>query len=304
MRAAVTIVLVALLAGCATAPETSDSAAVAPASTESEILIDAPAWERGQWWTYRFNDGSTYTWVVTDVASGYTVHVDDADLAFSDVLDDISTIGPITKRLEGAQEGQLIQFFDWPLAQNKTWELIWDGQTFTATASVAGDEAMVEAIADDGEIRRYGYDNATQWFSFIEGVDGNGSIVWRVEQVANGMQYAGTYVRYDIYPHLDHTWGAGPVRGTMDGLNVTADAAELWYDLTLACGTDNGQAMYALVPPGANQEGLVSSDDCPDEIHERGVIPAYEGLWRSSATANDVAGRVVVIPRTMFEETL
>ncbi len=291
-----------LLSGCFGSPDDDGQGDGPddPAPDDSGAAsIERPTWVVGEWWRFAFDDGTAVRWIVTSAQGDYTTDVDNADFAFADALEDISTIGAISADLDGQQDGTAVKFFDWPLTDGKTWSLTWDGMTFDANASVDGEQATITATSGDIE-RSYGYDNETQWFTHIESRS-NGSLEWRVEQTGHGFDYADTYVRYTLHGS-DNANLDGGTRNTAGTLAVPAEATDLWYALALSC-TD-GQIQYSLVPPDPQVEGMTVSSACPVSLEGTGTLVAAEGTWRSVLAATGVTGSITVVARTLEEYRL
>lgn len=315
MRRLLTLTLIVLLSGCFGADSPADTPGETPgqgpgkpASGDGAASIPRPAWAVGDWWTYRDDGGTDRTWVVTEAGAGYTVDIDEPELAFVDAaLLDISTIGPVSAALDGMQDDVLVKFFDWPITANKTWDLTWDAIDFAASATVSDAGAAMEAVGTDGRFRTYTYDIASKWFGSIVSIDANGTTEWSMELVDFGSEYAGTYARYTLHdPLRTEIFGEGR-SGVGHEFNVPAGATDIWTDASFACDPAQpaGQLTYQLVPPGANQEGPFYHQRCPgSSFQETRVVAAHEGVWREAWSSSGVVGHVWIVPRTLVVATL
>ncbi len=295
------ILIVCLLSGC-TSQVVDEAPGPEDAAVEPFAGFEPPTWSVGDWWTYRFDDGAAVSWVVTASDGAYMLDVDDADFAFTDAaLDDVSTIGAVSLELAGSQDGQEVRFFDWPLTDGKSWDLVWDGLEFTATASVTETGALV--LAQSGAITRlYDYDPATQWFSYIES-QSNGTTQWRVEQSASGSDYGGTYVRALVHDKAQHQFGIGADVQDVFDLDVPEDTTDLWMETKVQC-TDVGSIQYAVMPPTPATPGALVSSACPVTIDQTSTMEPQAGTWNGAIDARGVAGSITVVVRTFTELSL
>ena len=186
------------LAGCmgqdasgATAKnEPLESGILAPASEQPAGALDpriAPVWLLGDAWavsTFGVGDEERAFLVVTDVASdSYTLSTTSESMAGFDAMFDVSYVGKIrASDLAGQQQGQPVKYFDFPLAEGKTWTTTWDGLEVALTATAAGTGFAVVGTVDGEPYVTYDYKPELKWWSRIEFVqDEYGMAVDRYE---------------------------------------------------------------------------------------------------------------------------
>lgn len=195
-------------------PLTGDNGTAAAA-----IDVEAPEWSVGDAWgvqNYGFGDFAC-TLVVTSASSGYTLSPTCEELAQADAVFDVSYVGAIRgSDLAGAQQGQPVQFFAFPLSDGKTWTTTWDGLPITLTATFAPALAapgagvgpgytIVGATAEGEEYVRYDYSPLLKWWTHIDFAQGYGLKVQRFQENWTGAFKAA--VSKEVYAHAPPTPG-------------------------------------------------------------------------------------------------
>ena len=305
MRRGVSMLVLAVAAGCTGGDGGANSkpehgVAVAP--------LAAPLWSIGDWWTYQISGFDPVTWVVTeDLGDAWMVDIDDEEWAFEHAaFGQVSTIGAVSKaHLDGSQEHGAVHFFDFPLVQNKTWGLTWDGLSWDATVvAVTADTAEVRAQAPSGEERHYVYDNETAWFRSIVAYDANGTQEFRVDLSQSGRGYTGTYARWTI--HAMHEFDVVPGGVLVEEFEVPGDATDIWYGWQVVCNPDGlegdqGGGIFEAHPGDDGQYGISVHHVCPGSDGGQGTLDPHPPSWGVTAASAGAAFEAVFIPRTLQE---
>lgn len=294
------VVLLLLLAGCADeAP--ADDVAIAPGDAGDAPGLDvlsgavAPAWDVGDFWMYDTNFGTTNTLVVTAKdGSSYTTDTDSEDTAFYHAREEISTIGTIrASDLAGEQDGQKVQYFDFPLEHDKRWPATLDGEAYEVVAHEMNDGTWHMLMQQDGTTRvEYGYDAEVKWFTFIQYNDENGEMGYRMDLSASGEDFAGEIVRIGLDAMIDFS-SDGPDAVLVDVPTPTADDVYLMANMT--CTTAVQQ--FAVGPVSSapslvtqtESQGMAFQNQCPTGVEWAGVVAEapYEENWAYTYQAPD-----------------
>lgn len=302
MMRAWAVLAVIVLSGCLGGDPAADDAGTSLPESEGggdAAGVERPTWPLGQWWSYSFSDGETRTFIVTEVGDGYRVDVDAEDMAFVDAaLSDVSTIGSISADLDGSQDSSSVRFFQWPLTVGDTWDMTWDGAAFTTEVQ---DDLSVLAVGSNGT-RTYALDAEAGWFAYLRAFDGAGGELWSAELVDSGLDYAGTYLRYEI-GDSDKVSLDGNARNTAGTLGVSEDATDVWVWADVSC-TDPGNIVYSVQPEGPQGTGYLLQTPCPIDMDDVMILDPVPGTWRTAMSAAGVEGTIWVMARTLIEATL
>lgn len=155
---------------------------------DKNATVDAPVWVKGDAWTIEsYGVGASRSTLVVAHADGssYQFATTSDDLAMFDAIFDISYIGRIrASDLAGHQQDQPIQFFQFPLADGKTWSTTWDGNEVALRAgfvpaidSPAGKLpgfVIQGSTADGSTYVTYDYVPSLRWLSRMEFAEGYG----------------------------------------------------------------------------------------------------------------------------------
>lgn len=196
--------LVLPLAGCFGGKDGSEDEGVDPAvdapapgspvatGGAADGSFDAPVWTVGDAWAISpvGDAGQPGVLVVTGAeGDAYTLATTDPDAAGYDALFDISYLGRIrASDLAGHQGGKPVQFFSFPLADDKTWTTTWDGLEIKLAAkwnpaltTSAGIHPGFEIVGTyEGEpYVRYDYVPTLKWWSHLSFANGYGMKVER-----------------------------------------------------------------------------------------------------------------------------
>jgi hypothetical protein len=270
-----------------------------------------PAWAVGDAWTYSFSGDMVTYGITSQTASDWVMDTSSDERAFADARDDVSRLGPQRKSdLAGSQGDERVEFFHWPLAENKTWATRWDhqGVTVRVTAVTAAGAALEARLPNGTLAYRYTYDSRAGWFGELHhfAPDGQELVALRLEKAEQG--WKGPGVRYALVS-LYAADGSGT--GHQDAKQVQPDAAatDLWLGYRLDCSGVGGftvslQPVDPAGAAGAAGRGHTLTGQCPPSVDWSGVAPgplsaswalAYD--WGSQA----VAWRIEVLQRTRTE---
>ena len=306
------LLLATVLAGCSDGGDDGDHDGHATGTDPGVAPAEAPRWSLGDHWTYRDSLGSTYSLVVAEEAGGdWVLLPNDKQIARFDAQFDISFVGTIRKAdLAGAQGGDRVQFFDFPLEHGKTWTTRWDGQTrhVTAEALPDGTYHVVAHVAGDergDQHASYHYDPAVGFFTTLTFYDGNGTVGYEAELTDNGEAFTGTVYRYGASEELAGVTSSGPgaVTGTFD---TGGEPGELALHSMLDCNGEPGAILFAVQPPqedgsaapapplpGADGNVVLGNDEpCPEATDDQHALvedPA-PGTWRYDVLNGSAGG--------------
>jgi len=237
------LLLLVSLSGCSGGRNTTDLPLLEPGAEILPSPFDsAPAWERGDWWTYAVQMGAQQyvsTRVVTAVGdTAYTIGVTDELTAFNHARSEISVVGLMRKSdLAGSQETAAVEFLQFPLTDGRTWTMNWDGLSWTATAAV--DTLAKITYVSGNESRSMTYDPAVRWFTQMSASRG-GEQLFNVALQDFGTQFSGDIVTVEIRSDMNGSGGIGH-----SGFMVR-DGEKLWTQLTGECGA--GTYSFTLTP--------------------------------------------------------
>lgn len=309
------LLLAAGLAGCsgkspsAAAPGSGTTGPSAPGRREEGWPL--PTWAVGDAWTYSFNGQATTYGITSQTASDWIMDTDSDERAFADARDDVSRLGPQRKSdLAGSQGDERVEFFHWPLAENKTWPARWDHQDVTVTVvAVTAAGANLEARAPNGTLAyRYTYDSRAGWFGELHhfAPDGHELVGLLLEKAEHG--WKGPGVRYALTSLYSST-GANVEQAESKTLQPDAAATDLWIGYHLVC-TGNGGFAVSLQPvdaagaAGATGRGHTLSGPCAGVIDQQVAVPGpLTAPWSLTYDwgAQNVSWTLEVLQRTRTE---
>lgn len=297
----IALLLVALLAaGCVgqeTVPVASSSA---KERIEPSVIVDpigmnvgaatsfeVPLWERGDAWTIQSADTGgepeTSTFVVTDVTSdSYMLSTTSERLAGYDAMFDVSYVGKMRARdLAGSQQGQAVQYYDFPLTDGKTWSTLWDGGTVTLKATKTGKGFDIVGTDQDGApYVTYDFVPDMKWWSHIEFAAGYGFTVQRFVQGWKGDTVVAT--ANPIFQAFSSMPVANPGSG-----DFTVSEGQSFVLVSLAGGGGPwARGFYLVQPDGVPYMTETGNAEAAADTHgysyeER--LPPLAGTWHISA---------------------
>ncbi len=292
MRAlALSLVSLLLLAGCSGASTPSGPASSTRPDgsvVAANAGLPAPVWQVGDFWNYTGPFGAFDYVVSADAGDDYTVDTDAGGVAWFNTRSDISTMGAIRKSdLAGSQGQTRVQFFDWPLRDNKTWSMTLDegqgGGTLKVTAKQTGPEAFaMTARRDNGTAYlSYTYDNKTRWFKELDFKDGQGASAFKVTLQRSGKAFAGDLVRWTYDTILKASGDLAQQTPGTSIYGVPATATDVYVDLEVRCasgfaGVGTGPFPFVGSLVGTDDRGAGNpGTQCPVEESFHGVAGAY-----------------------------
>ncbi|MEK6986047.1 MAG: hypothetical protein AABX89_06670 [Candidatus Thermoplasmatota archaeon] len=290
---ALLVVAFVTLSGCAgSSEEASGSTGPDGTPVATDAGIAAPTWELGDSWNFTGPFGS-FDYVVSAVgASDYTIDTTARGLAWFNTRSDISTMGDIRiSDLAGSQGSTRVQFFDWPLRDNKTWSLTIDegqgGGTLDVTAKRTGPEtfAMTARFDNGTAYMSYIYDNRTKWFSELDFKDPQGNSGFKITLARKGTAFAGDLVRWEFDTIVEDTGDLASIPGAGTSFyNVPLTATDVYVDVELHCTAGFAGAGTA---PAPFVGSLAGTDDrgagdpgapCPLDVSFHGVAGESRSL--------------------------
>lgn len=296
------IALAAILAGCVqTESPTAASEPAEPLDTallstgedapgDAPLDVEAPEWLVGDAWSIvsrGFGEEERSFLVVTAAdASGYTLATSSEQAAGYDAMHDISYIGRIrASDLAGHQQGEPVKYFDFPLADGKTWTARWDGFDVALTATATPTGFAISGAIDGAPYVEYDYSPEMKWWTRIHFVQGDyGFTVERLQPEWRGTIASATAsVLYEAGPE-------SPVFTSGTG-SFTVDEGQTFAMLTLIGGGERWARAFVLTDPANSVYPTTTVENAEVEaMGPRGVflqerLPATPGPWRVEAPA-------------------
>lgn len=308
------VVLAAALAGCMgsddMAPtardEPLDSALVPSVSVDAvtgataNASAEAPVWNVGDAWAISTSGtGESERAFLVVAAAGsdaYTLATTSERMAGFDAMFDVSYVGKIrASDLAGHQQGEPVKYFDFPLADGKTWTAKWDGFDVALTATKKGDGFAIVGAVDGAAYVEYDYAPDMKWLTHIHFLQGDyGFKVERLQSNWTGVLATATAkVIYESAP-------LAPI-GSPGAGSFTVDEGQTFAMVTLAGGGSQWARAFTLVDPAGQPYSTSTIGNAETEaMGPRGVylqeqLPATPGEWRIAApSVHDPTGAFFV----------
>lgn len=303
-----------LLAGCADDPPATDGSDSGSmdgglhGEHDAALHLLAPNHTLGDWWTWTSPqiDGPYSSVLAADDGTDWFMATSHPDIAWFDARFDIASLGQVRKTdLAGSQGSTRVEFFQFPLAADKTWTTTWDGEPMTILVTDVSDGvANLEAKRADGTLyAKYTYLDRHGYFGKIDYYDPNGTDVGFASEVtSSGNGYAGDLVRWDYETAFEST---GPIAGESfaQNLPVPLTATDVYVDLFVQCASGAFVAGVAPLPvvttfAGVDDRGAGTDDGaCPLAMAFSGsagaprqtVPDSTEEQWGFSAAGDPAA---------------
>lgn len=341
-RALSALLTVALLAGCA-GPGGADASGAGPqdaacapecppAPLNATTPVAVPAWVPGQWWEWQVSysgepmDETFRSIVVAADGQGRLLATEHPGRAKDEAAFDVLLLGAIGPRLQMSRAGVEWDILSFPLSDGKQWSttipnIAWDGLQDEVQldlsahfdADLPGYRIM--GHVPEGMLLEATYLPATGWFGEFTVFDideGQHPEEFRMEAVATGLGYTGTYHLHTAEPLLVHESYYGLTAPPPEGEPVLSpnpyasfvvpDEATSLYGFvevfsavganTLVVTPPEGEPRYALVP-GAPEGGQVLEFD----------EPALPGEWRLGTVGAGGATAVLAVLYGITEST-
>lgn len=310
MRAIVLVLVLAgaSLAGClggadapsATRGEPLETALVpaAPGASGAADEAQAPTWALGDAWSVVTSGPSgeeRVQLVVTGVSSdAYTVSTTGEQMAMYEALFDISYLGRIrASDLAGHQQDQPVRYFDFPLADNKTWSTTWDGLEVVLKATRGARGFDIVGTVEGEPYVAYDFVPELKWFSRLRFEAQDFTIT--VERLDEG--WTGTLAvatAKTVYEASTTT----PVATSGSGA-FTIDEGQTHGVVVLAGGGERWARAFALVDPSGQQHPTTQISNFDSELMgprhawQLETFPATAGEWHVLLEgAHDPEGRL------------
>jgi hypothetical protein len=288
------VVLVASLSGCSGGgaggddPEgtggTGGHGAHGELDPSTHIL--APTWEVGQWWTWTAETGDgpePFSYVVSkDGGQDWILDTDSPDIAFFNAREDISFLGQMRKSdLAGSQGSTRVEFFQFPLTQDRNWTTTWDGLSVTIRVTAVEDGvADLEARRENGTLHaRYTFDSETGYFGEVTfyGPDG-ASTQFATAVTDSGKAFAGDLVRWELAVLYE---SSGPLTPGARSFQVGPGLTDVWANVALSCDVGAVTLNFGPFTGPAEERGFSANGPCPLALVEQFTIsaPAADEAW-------------------------
>lgn len=297
MRVLAALSILVALSGCIaddapTATNALPDAALADAAPAAAgevatlpVAVEAPVWLLGDSWSITSFGGGTeergFVVVTKADTESYLLETTSEQLAGYDAMNDISFLGRIRARdLAGFQADAPIQFFDFPLADGKSWKTQWDGMEVTLTAAKAGEGFTIVGMTESAPYVTYDYKPSLKWWSGIEFAGGYGLRVDRFAPNWTGTLATATanmvYMSTTVFPVA-----------TINSEPFTVSEGQTFLGLRIHGGGDAWARTLTLMDP-ANQPYMTTTANSeatatPMWVNYEEQIPAVPGTWHISA---------------------
>jgi hypothetical protein len=304
--------LAAPLAGCLGSEAGDDASASADDATTNQTPgLPAPNWSIGDAWTYTGGGVGETTWVVTgEEGEDWIVDTTNRELAFIDARTDISFLGEVRKSDKAGSQGDTrVEFFDWPLVEDKTWTTTWDGVERTITVDRIEDgTAYLTATQNDRLAVEYTYDSKAGHFGQFAYYDANGTETASAELSNAQSGFEDSAVRWQLDTALDEA-GTFEAQAFGFGFRVPENATDLWLDATITCETGNYDFQFGPSGdgPGSEESTYAISNSCSTDVDETGVVVddpqpgAYRGGFTGSSVPDSGEYAFLLYVRTLQE---
>ena len=314
MRLLAVLLAVLLGAGCIgqDAPTDVSTASKEGASLDPAVIVDptsmledgalpagadaAPVWAVGDAWAIRTGDGETEEssfLVVTEASPDSSTRATTSDtLAGYDAMFDVSYVGKVRARdLAGHQQGEPIQYFDFPLADGKTWTTKWDGFDIALAAKKTARGFDITGTRDGEPYVTYDFVPEMKWWSHLQFAAGYGLHVDRLAPGwAGELAQATASVVFEMGP-------AAPIASPGAGA-FTIDEGQTMAMVTIAGGGQMwARALQFVDPSGAPHMTDIQNFEvadaaaAPNGYFYQEPLPPTPGEWHVAApTLHDPSG--------------
>lgn len=135
----------------------------------------APRWQVGDAWNLKFGSGEPVCWIVVVAATeeGYRQGVwcssDEEELIAAQIAGyDVRYLGNLSLDLAGRGDGEEVRFYDWPLADGKTWTTTYYGVEVEITSTYDAERGAWDLVMENGDdaLLRYDYDPDVGWWTY------------------------------------------------------------------------------------------------------------------------------------------
>jgi hypothetical protein len=265
-----------------------------PQQGTPDVLADAlaaPEWQIGDAWTYsQMSPGAsarTITAVVTADAGGdWILDTNDQAHALYDAQSDVSFLGPVRKSdLAGSQQGARVQFFDWPLEENKTWSTTWDGKSLelVVTHLFADGRAHIQGSEAAKLYVEYEYSAESKFLSYITFFDDNETEAFRMELKDAIDGYRGDVYRYTILDTEAYQAGQGAV--TSGEYAPAAGATELGITAAADCKSAAAGNIGSILTSRASDAPYTPQMVTPTDTNEFDFVLSCQASLQGAAQA-------------------
>jgi hypothetical protein len=260
-------------------------------ATADEVLLPAPLWHRGDWWRFTVSSpevsGQQQLVVVGETAKDYLTATADLDDAVAQAFFGRTLPGPVHKQhLSGYEQGIPAHFFDFPLADGKTWVLHLRAEDFLVHANFTsraegskGPGFAVAGAAAGGDTVQLAFAPEVRWFTvFRLGSGGNTTFVRAL--AASGSNYTGTAFTAqseDLYQQRRNGTG-----GNVPADGFTQPRAYSQLRLLLAAQGTGSVALQLVDPAGRTQYNAtlpLTGGSVRAEVDQPSVPGSWKAVW-------------------------
>lgn len=257
----------------------------APLAGDASPEAETPVWRVGDAWAITSSgfgsEERSHLVVVAADTDSYTLATTSEQAAAFDAMFDVSYVGKIRAAdLAGHQQGTAVKYFDFPLADGKTWVAKWDGLDVALTATKSARGFDITGTAEGEPYVEYDYVPDLKWWSRIHFLQGDyGFRVDRAETEWRGEVLTATAsVVYEAAPQA-------PTFTSGTGSFTVAEGQSFLLASLEARGAQWQRAFYLVDPAGQpypttgiqNLEGELAGT-APYRTQEQ--LPATPGEWR------------------------
>lgn len=283
-----------LLLGAALAEPRASSTEEGDALREASVVAASgaqrPTWRVGDAWRVQFDDNDPICWMVVVEATpdGYQQGVwcptDEAEtIALQIAATDARYLGRMTLDLGGRGDDEDTRWFDWPLAEGKTWATKWQGEEATVTAQLREGRFVMMLCLDEGDcVAGYDYDPELGWWSELEF---DGGFLFRVHERDTGWREGAVYAVGTLRHEEDARNQLLVVAGPTVSFNVDEEES------VVAVRVDwNGARTGSLMLEDSERNVVYSSTRVDDPEDVAFLASGVPGVWTLSHSGYASAG--------------
>lgn len=260
----------------------------------------APVWEPGDAWRIQFDEGEPVCWAVVVAADesgyrqGFWCSTDEAEYIAANVATiGARYVGRFDRSLGGVAEEETTAFFDWPLADGKSWGTTWYGRDVTIEAELgarSGRYQLVMSDEDGDKILEYDYDPELQWWSVVRFESGyTFRVLERATDWQEGAVAADAETRYEQFAQ-------SAILGMPAGSMVVEDSDEALGLLLTYTGAPAGR--FELRDPSGN---AMYQKSVAGPFSGFATVASVPGTWSVIDAVTGLGDHSIVVRGISFE---